>query len=51
MGKKILKCISCGEYTLQETCPKCGKKTIKPSPARYSPRDPYGKYRRLSKRN
>ncbi len=44
--KKMRKCNSCKLYTFKEVCPKCGKKTIDPSPPSYSPKDKYGKYRR-----
>jgi H/ACA ribonucleoprotein complex subunit 3 len=40
------KCGKCGRYTLKETCPACGNKTFMPVPPRFSPEDPYGKYRR-----
>jgi rRNA maturation protein Nop10 len=33
---------------MQET--HCGKKTIAPKPAKYSPEDKYGKYRRMAKK-
>ncbi|MCG7853410.1 MAG: RNA-protein complex protein Nop10 [Methanosarcinaceae archaeon] len=36
---------------MEETCPKCSGKAINPRPARFSPLDPYGKYRRLAKRS
>lgn len=36
-------------YTLQAACPKCGKATSQPGPAKYSPEDRYGKYRRQLK--
>ena len=42
----IYKCLKCNEYTLREVCKKCGEKTSKASPARYSPQDKYSKYRR-----
>jgi H/ACA ribonucleoprotein complex subunit 3 len=45
----LQKCPTCGFYTLQGTCPRDGAATIKPGPAKYSPEDPYGKYRRLAK--
>ena len=32
-------------------CPKCGKKALSPIPAKYSPEDPYGKYRREAKKD
>ncbi|MEM4524476.1 MAG: RNA-protein complex protein Nop10, partial [Archaeoglobaceae archaeon] len=40
------KCPKCLEYTLKEICQRCGEKTINPIPPRFSPEDPYGKYRR-----
>lgn len=33
---------------MQEVC-KCGEKTENPKPARYSPDDSYGEYRRKAK--
>lgn len=47
---KILKCKSCGRYTMHETCPECGDRAVSPEPATYSPQDRYGKYRRELKR-
>lgn len=35
---------------MEETCPKCGSKTVSPAPAKYSPEDPYGEYRRKAKK-
>lgn len=46
--KHILKCTACGSYTLKETCA-CGSKTAVPKPAKFSPEDPYGNYRRQAK--
>jgi H/ACA ribonucleoprotein complex subunit 3 len=51
MALHILKCASCGRYTLKEKCPLCGKDAIQPMPAKYSPEDPYGKYRREAKKS
>jgi len=34
-------------YTLKETCAHCGGKAGNPLPPRFSPLDPYGKYRRI----
>jgi H/ACA ribonucleoprotein complex subunit 3 len=45
----VLRCPRCGRYTLKEACPACGAATAKPGPARYSPEDPYGAYRRKLK--
>ncbi len=49
MRSKILKCTACGQYTLREECPKCKAPTVTTRPARFSPEDPYGKYRRALK--
>jgi H/ACA ribonucleoprotein complex subunit 3 len=46
----LRKCLSCREYTLREQCLKCGGATFMPMPAKYSPEDKYGKYRRLLKK-
>jgi H/ACA ribonucleoprotein complex subunit 3 len=47
----LLKCSECGEYTLeQKTCPHCGHPVYDPRPAKYSPQDKYGEYRRRAKR-
>jgi H/ACA ribonucleoprotein complex subunit 3 len=46
MRSKILKCTACGRYTLKEICTLCGAPAIITKPARFSPDDPYGKYRR-----
>jgi H/ACA ribonucleoprotein complex subunit 3 len=45
MKTKMKKCERCGRYTLKATCA-CGGKSVNPVPARFSPLDPYGKYRR-----
>jgi H/ACA ribonucleoprotein complex subunit 3 len=42
----MFKCKACQEYTLKTICPKCGQKCNVPVPARYSPEDKYGEYRR-----
>ncbi|HKZ98495.1 MAG TPA: RNA-protein complex protein Nop10 [Thermoplasmata archaeon] len=39
-------CRACARYTLRDACPSCGAATAMPLPARYSPEDRYGKYRR-----
>ena len=43
-------CESCKSYTLEEHCPSCGRKTRGVGPARFSPQDPYGEYRRKLKK-
>ena len=45
--KHILKCKECGRYTLSEKC--CGVQAVTPKPAKFSPEDPYGNYRRKAK--
>jgi H/ACA ribonucleoprotein complex subunit 3 len=47
--KHMLKCRSCGHYTMQETCPHCGGEAISSLPPKYSPHDKYAKYRRQAK--
>lgn len=47
---KLLKCIKCDEYTLRKICPRCSEKTTNPRPAKFSPEDRYGKYRRMMKK-
>lgn len=47
----IKKCSKCGSYTLRNECQKCETKTKSPAPAKYSPEDKYGEYRRKEKLN
>lgn len=49
MTKEILKCFKCSTYTLKEFCPKCDSKTATTKPAKFSPDDRFGKYRRKYK--
>lgn len=44
MAKEILKCTICNSYTMQIT--HCNQKTVTIKPAKYSPEDKYGSYRR-----
>jgi len=46
----LRKCPACGRYTLRGQCPECGGTTLMPMPAKYSPGDRYGEYRRRLKR-
>ncbi|HDP97459.1 MAG TPA: RNA-protein complex protein Nop10 [Euryarchaeota archaeon] len=46
MKTSLRRCGACGAYTLSERCPKCDLPTVMPMPARYSPEDRLGKYRR-----
>ena len=48
--KNILKCEICGRYTMKEKCA-CNGKAITPKPAKFSPEDKYGSYRRKFKTN
>ncbi|HOI71895.1 MAG TPA: RNA-protein complex protein Nop10 [Methanobacterium sp.] len=50
MKMKMKKCRECYEYTIQESCPYCGGDVGEIYPAKYSPEDKYGKYRRLLKK-
>ena len=51
MTKTLLRrCPSCKKYTLREACPLCGGVTFMPIPAKYSPSDKYGEYRRKLKK-
>ena len=47
---KMKKCKSCGTYTLKDICPNCGGQAFSPHPPKFSPQDPYGKYRRMLKK-
>jgi len=46
---RMRKCPNCGAYTLRESCIRCGGPTNRVKPARFSPEDRYGKYRRMMK--
>lgn len=46
----LRRCPECGEYTLEETCSRCKATTERVDPAKYSPEDRYGSYRRALKR-
>lgn len=51
MANVLLKrCTACKEYTLATTCPRCGGQAKPNRPAKYSPEDNYGEYRRRLKR-
>ncbi|UCD13870.1 MAG: RNA-protein complex protein Nop10 [Thermoplasmatales archaeon] len=47
---EILYCRKCKSYTLDEMCNKCKEKTVVKKPARFSPQDRYGEYRRKLKK-
>jgi H/ACA ribonucleoprotein complex subunit 3 len=46
----LRKCPDCNTYTLKIECGKCSSETRIPKPARYSPEDKYGEYRRKLKK-
>ncbi|MBW2983752.1 RNA-protein complex protein Nop10 [Candidatus Woesearchaeota archaeon] len=48
--RHILKCIDCKTYTMRKKCPSCDKGTVSSKPAKFSPKDPYGDYRRKAKK-
>ncbi|MBU2561419.1 MAG: RNA-protein complex protein Nop10 [Nanoarchaeota archaeon] len=50
MSIHILKCQKCGTYTIRDKCQKCGETPVPQIPAKYSPEDQYGKYRREAKK-
>ncbi|MDZ4171165.1 MAG: RNA-protein complex protein Nop10 [Methanobacteriaceae archaeon] len=50
MKMKMKRCKSCGEYTLKDKCPYCEGDLGVIYPAKYSPEDKYGKYRRILKK-
>ena len=45
MKTLIRKCNYCNVYTMEETCQKCGNKTVMAIPMKYSPTDKFKKYR------
>jgi len=48
MPSALRKCSSCGRYTTKDGCPSCGSAAVCPVPAKFSPEDRYGEYRRRS---
>lgn len=46
MRSKIKRCRTCDLYTLKENCPICGAPAGQTKPARFSPEDRYGRFRR-----
>jgi len=42
-------CNTCQRYTLEDICPYCHQETRRAEPARFSPQDTYGDYRRKLK--
>ena len=48
--RHIFKCCSCNVFTMKEFCPKCNEAINTTKPARFSPVDKWGFYRRRAKR-
>lgn len=48
MRSALRKCPSCGRYSTVEECAECHAMTVSAHPAKFSPDDRYGKYRRIS---
>ena len=46
--RSILKCETCGKYTMEDVCV-CNGKSLTPKPAKFSIDDKYGSYRRKAK--
>ncbi len=49
MSKHILYCEKCKVYSMELKCPVCNKKTVTRRPAKYSPQDKWGHWRRIAK--
>jgi H/ACA ribonucleoprotein complex subunit 3 len=49
MTRLIRRCPDDDTYTLQSRCPVCGRPTVTPHPASYSPEDRYGRFRRIAR--
>ncbi|KUG20784.1 MAG: RNA-protein complex protein Nop10 [Methanomicrobiaceae archaeon] len=47
MSGRIRRCTFDRTYTLSLVCPVCGRETRPAHPARFSPQDRYGAYRRV----
>jgi H/ACA ribonucleoprotein complex subunit 3 len=47
--KHLRYCENCHKYTLKSNCPECNSLSIIRKPAKFSPEDPYGAYRRAAK--
>ncbi|HUK38464.1 MAG TPA: RNA-protein complex protein Nop10 [Methanomicrobiales archaeon] len=50
MSRRIRRCPVDSAYTLSPVCPRCGGPTRTAHPARFSPGDPKGRYRRMARR-
>ncbi|MDD3856664.1 MAG: RNA-protein complex protein Nop10 [Methanoculleus sp.] len=50
MSSRIRRCLHDRRYTLSDICPVCGRPSRPAHPARFSPEDRYGIYRRAVRR-
>lgn len=50
MAEHIRKCMDDQRYTLEKSCPVCGKEVILPKPPKFSLQDRYAYLRRESKK-
>lgn len=48
MKSSLRKCPKCGAYSTKDKCQSCDVNTITAHPAKFSPDDRYGEYRRKS---
>lgn len=48
--KHILYCKKCNKYSMNEICKECKEKTVSLKPPKFSPSDPYGRERRIAKK-
>lgn len=46
MRTLLRRCTACARYTMKDSCPACSGVTRVPVPARFSPEDKHGVYRR-----
>lgn len=49
MSNHIYFCKKCNQYTMKRECPECKEEALSTKPAKYSPDDKWGKYRRMAK--
>jgi H/ACA ribonucleoprotein complex subunit 3 len=45
MKSLLVRCETCGKYSMDPKCPSCGGPTVPAAPAKYSPDDRYARYR------
>lgn len=47
---EILYCSECSRFTFEQACSSCDQPTLSTKPAKFSPEDKYGRYRRMQKK-